>query len=183
MKKVLIYGAPGAGKSSTTVRLGALLAIPTFEGDYLREHVAQGEKTEVEDPFLYVGTKEAWKLFGDFNRANIVKGLKAVRSSMLPYVDNELAKHEKVIFEAAFLTPLVYNDKWPLILVVTKDEAKHRQQFFSKRPQSHINEQNFTASRILQDYLINEATDLDVEIVENDASLDDSAKKIAALIA
>lgn len=182
MKKVLIYGAPGAGKSSTTVRLGDLLSIPTFEGDYLREHVAQSEKTEAEDPFLYVGTKEAWKLFGDFNRDNIIKGLKAVRSSMLLYVDDELAKHEKVIFEVAFLTPQVYDGKLPLILVVTRDEAKHRQQFFGKRQESHINEQNFAASRILQDYLISEAADLNVEIVENNASLDDSAKKIAELI-
>lgn len=183
MSKILIYGAPGAGKSSTTMRLGDALAIPTFEGDYLREHVAQSEKTEAEDPFLYVGTKEAWRHFGEFKPENVIKGLHAVRNSMLPYVDAEIAKHENIIFEVAFLTPQAYNGKLPLILVVTRDEAKHRQQFFSKRPESHISEQGFAASRILQEFLINEAASLKVTIVENDSSLDETAKKIADLIA
>lgn len=183
MRKVLIYGAPGVGKSSTTKRLGDILAIPTFEGDYLREHVAQSEKSEAEDPFLYVGTKEAWEKFGDFNRDNVIKGLHAVRKSMLSYVDNGLAKHKSVIFEVAFLTPQVYDGKLPLVLVVTRDDTKHRRQFFAKRPESHSTEQSFAASRILQEYLLSEAAALHVELVENDASLDDSAKKMAALIA
>jgi|SRR5665213_2308861 len=178
MNKVLIYGAPGVGKSSTTQLLGDLLDLPIFEGDYLREHVAQQQKSEAEDPFLYVGTKEAWKKFGDFNPDNVIKGLLAVRKSMLNYVNRELSTHKSIIFEVSFLTPQIYSDEFPLILLVTHDESKHRKQFFSKRPESHITEQGFTAARIIQDYLIKEASDLNVYIVENSTSLKAASERI-----
>lgn len=172
MSKLLIYGAPGVGKSSTSRILSRQTNIKLFEGDYLREHVAQKDKTEAEDPFLYVGTKEAWHKFGELSENNVIRGLLAVRNSMRPYVKDELSKHVDVIFEVAFLTPQDYNRLHPMFLLVTLDEERHRKQFFATRPVSDETENRFRASRIIQDYLLHEASSLHVNVIYNDCSPD-----------
>ncbi|HJQ07936.1 MAG TPA: hypothetical protein VJ836_00470 [Candidatus Saccharimonadales bacterium] len=89
---------------------------------------------------------------------------------MHPYIDKELAERPNVIFEAAFLDPKVQQNS-ELFLVVTADENKHREQFFRDRKFFHPQygstelEEGFKASRLLQDYLIEEAQRL---IVFND---------------
>ncbi len=67
MSHILIYGAPGAGKTTLSKVLQSHLHTELFEGDYLREVTAQRDKTEEEDPFLHVGTKQAWRKFGSLS--------------------------------------------------------------------------------------------------------------------
>lgn len=170
--KILIYGAPGAGKTSTSRLLHNKTGIELYEGDYLREVKLPKEVGDSEDPFLYIGTKQAWRLFGELNKENVIKGLQAVRKSMQPYVKKELTARPNLIFEAAFLDPTVQpNGK--LYLVVTLDEDTHREHFYRYRkffPQygSAQLKEGFKASRLIQDYLIKEAQKLKVTIIYND---------------
>lgn len=89
--RIIIYGAPGAGKTSTSRLLHDKTGIELYEGDCLREVKLPSEVGDSKDPFLYIGTKQAWRLFGDLNKENVIKGLQSVRKSMQPYIDNELA--------------------------------------------------------------------------------------------
>ncbi|MDB5254204.1 MAG: 2-phosphoglycerate kinase [Parcubacteria group bacterium] len=165
-KKIFIYGAPGVGKTTHSLALQKEFGYPLVEGDYLREVEAQKEKTKEEDPFVYVGTKEAWQLFGECNEENVIKGLKAVRKSMNPYVLREIEKHPgNLILEAAFLDPEVLSKKGELILVVTPDEEKHRSQYYAHRTKDKYSEETFIAARIIQSYLIEEAKHYLVKVI------------------
>src|SRR6185436_6933582 len=105
---MLIYGAPGVGKTTYSMQLKEETGFPLVEGDYLREVIAQKEKTESEDPFVYVGTKEA---FRKFSEENVLLGLQAVRKSMNPYIIREIAKFPiGVILEASFIDPHTFKD-------------------------------------------------------------------------
>ena len=178
-QKIFIYGAPGAGKTTFSIELEKKLGYPLVEGDYLREVVAQKEKTETEDPFVYVGTKEAFRKFGPLTEENVIKGLKAVRNSMASYVEKEIAKHpDTLILEAAFLDPLKINKFGKLILVVTSDEERHRKQYFEHRPQNENHIETFKAARMIQDYLQKEAKGFAITTVENDGDMSAIIKKI-----
>ncbi len=168
MSHILIYGAPGAGKTTLSKVLQSHLHTELFEGDYLREVTAQRDKTEEEDPFLHVGTKQAWRKFGSLSEENVVKGLKAVRSSLGPYVEAEINRHKDLIFEAAFIDPTYYESKAKLLLIVTLNEEKHRKHFFNHRVKSQETEEGFRAARLIQSYLIKESEKLNVTMIENE---------------
>lgn len=177
--KLFIYGAPGVGKTTLSIKLRDNLQYPLVEADYLREVIAQKEKTEQEDPFVYVGTKEAWQKFGDLTKAHVVQGLKAVRKSMAPYVSKEMSKYsDSLILEAAFLNPQELKEKGQLILVITTDEKQHRKQYFEHRKKNPDQIQSFRAARMIQGYLVEEAKKLSVAIVENNKDMLAQVKKI-----
>jgi 2-phosphoglycerate kinase len=167
-QRIFIYGAPGAGKTTLSVELKKKSGFALIEGDRLREAVAQKKKTESEDPFVYVGTTEAFRKFGALTEENVIKGLKAVRASMAPYVAEEISKYgDELIFEAAFLDPNELSNSGRLILVVTSDEEKHRKQYFEHREKNDKNQETFRAARMVQDYFLEEAKELGIEIVKN----------------
>lgn len=171
--KIFIYGAPGAGKTSFSIALQKKLDYPLVEADYLREVVAQKEKTREEDLFVYVGTKEAFRHFGPLNEENVIKGLGAVRASMNLYVEKEIARYSgDLILEGAFLDPEKISGVGRMILVVTSDEDKHRSQYFAHREKTEENKETFKTSRMIQDYLIQEAPKYKVTIIENSTNIE-----------
>ncbi|MBI4268668.1 AAA family ATPase [Candidatus Uhrbacteria bacterium] len=166
--KIFIYGAPGVGKTTYSLRLQKELGYPLIEGDYLREVVAQKEKTQEEDPFVYVGVKDAFRYFGSLNEENVIKGLKAARKSMSPYVSKEISQSkDSLILEGAFLDPEELSKYGRIILILASDEIKHRSQYFQQREETDMQIENFQAARMIQSYLINEAKSYAVEILEN----------------
>lgn len=167
MNRILIYGPPGVGKTTAGQLLHAKLNLELIEGDYLREAVAQKEHTAQDEPFVYVGTKEAWQLFGDMTKANVVKGLLAVRKAMEPYISDVIESKEDMIFEVAFLDPNLYMQNTKLVLMVTPDEAQHQKQFLEHRPKDPTILKSFEAVRMIQNFLIKEAQGLPVTIVHN----------------
>ena len=167
MSKVFIYGAPGAGKSSTSRHLKLLLNYPLIDGDYIRYCIAQLAKSETEAPFLYVGVKEAWRKFGSFSEENVVRGLLAVREANKPFLDTELALYDRnVLMEGPMIDP-EYAHYGQAFLVITGDEEAHEAQFFKDRERTPENKQSFKASRIIQSYLQDEAPQYGIEIVHN----------------
>jgi 2-phosphoglycerate kinase len=165
---IFIYGAPGAGKTTLSIALKKELHYLLIEGDYLREAMAQKEKTITEDPFVYLGTSEAWRKFGPLTEENVIKGLWAVRKSMAPYVEREISKYsDDFILEAAFLDPYLVEIKGQLMLVVTSDAKEHERQYFEHRDRDENHKETFQAVRMIQDYLLKEVISYSVRVIEN----------------
>lgn len=168
MSKIFVFGAPGAGKTSTSRHLKLLLNYPLVEGDYIRNCIARLTKTMEEDKYLYMSTKETWRNFGPLNEENMYKGLQASRKSMKSFLDNEIAIHgENLILEAVFMDP-EYADLGPAFLIVTMDEACHKEQFFQNRVRDENNEELFLAARVLQDILIDMAHRHNIPVIANE---------------
>jgi 2-phosphoglycerate kinase len=166
-QKIFIYGVPGSGKTTFSLDLKEKTGYPLVEGDTLRA-LAQKDKTREEDPFAYTGTSGAFRKFGDLTEENVIKGLKAVRNNMVPYIQEEVEKyHDGLIFECAFLDPEQVIGKGKIILLTKKDEESHRKQFFAHREINEKGLEHFKAARIIQEFLIKEAKNYPVEIVEN----------------
>jgi 2-phosphoglycerate kinase len=176
--KIFIYGVPGAGKTTLSQELQKELGYPLVEADELRS-IAQKEYSEAEKPFLYLPTTDAFKYFGEFSEENIIKGLQEVRTALTPYVEAEISKHpDTLIMESAFLNPFVLKNQGQLILIATSDEQKHSNQFFEHRKNNGDTLEKFRSARIIQNYLLEEAHQNGVIIIENSSSMENLMKKI-----
>ncbi len=167
LNKIFIYGVAGSGKTTFSLDLKEKTNYTLVEGDTLRA-LAQKGKTKEEAPFAYMGTSGAFRKFGDLTEENVIKGLRAVRDNMIPYIQEEIEKHpNELIFECAFLDPEQVMNKGKLILLTKTDEESHRKQFFAHREENETGLEHFKAVRIIQEFLIAEAKQYPVEIVEN----------------
>jgi 2-phosphoglycerate kinase len=165
--KIFIYGVPGSGKTTFSLYVKEKTDYPLVEGDTLRVF-AQKNKTREEEPFAYMGTSGAFRKFGDLTEENVINGLKAVRQNMVPYIQQEIEKYpNKLILECAFLDPRQVVGKGKIILLTKMDEDSHRKQFFAHRDVNEKGLEHFKAARIIQDFLLEEAKNYSVEIVEN----------------
>jgi 2-phosphoglycerate kinase len=165
--KIFIYGVPGSGKTTYSLDLKEKMDYPLVEGDTLRI-LAQKDKTREQDPFAYMGISGAFRKFGDLTEENVIKGLKAVRKNMVPYIQEEIEKYPNtLIFECAFLDPEQVIDKGKVLLLTKKDEKDHRKQFFAHREENEKSLEHFRAARIIQSFLVEEAKNYNIEIIEN----------------
>lgn len=169
MNNIFIYGVPGSGKTYTSQKMSHDLNLPLFEADTLKKEVRK-LTTKEESPFLFFGTCQAYQCFGKLNEENVIKGLKAVRQALSARVNEEIKNHDGIILEGAFLDPNLLKDDGKLILIITSDEEQHEDQFFQHREKNDVNMEEFKASRIIQNFLINEAEDLNIEVMENQKS-------------
>ena len=166
--KIFIYGVPGTGKTTYSIELKKQNSFPLVEGDTLRE-LAQKDKTREEDPFAYMGITGAFRKFGDLTEENVIKGLKAVRNNMIQYINEEIEKYpNELIFECAFLDPEQVIGKGKIVLLTKTNEEGHRKQFFAHREENEKSLEHFKASRIIQEYLIEESRKFPIEVIEND---------------
>ncbi|OGN13076.1 MAG: hypothetical protein A3J47_01125 [Candidatus Yanofskybacteria bacterium RIFCSPHIGHO2_02_FULL_43_22] len=168
-KKVFIYGVPGSGKTYLSQKIAHELNLPLFEADTLRGELKK-LTTKEESPFLFLGTSQAFSQFGELNTENVIKGLKAVRDALSGGVEKEIQNRDEVVVEGAFLDPNLLKNRGRLILIITSKEEQHKDQFFKHRENNEPNMEQFKAARIIQVFLINEAADLNVEIMENKES-------------
>ena len=163
-KKVFIYGVPGTGKTYLSKLLGKKLNLPVVEGDKIKSKLKQ-IVSKKQSPFLYLGTCQAYKEFGELNRENTIKGMLAVRSALSDAVADEIKDRDNFILEGAFLDPNLLIKTGKVILLVVLDEARHKKQFLNHREKLlDFTGNEFKAARIIQDYFIDEAKKLGVEI-------------------
>jgi 2-phosphoglycerate kinase len=157
-KNILFYGVPGIGKTYITRKLSKKYNLPLIELDSLRKPL-QIYSDLSSNPFLFYGTTEAYKAFGESTQGNIIKGLLSVRQAMETSVRELLSDiNTRTIIEGAFLDPKYAIQYGEVLLLKQEDEQKHRQQFFENREDTEDNEKSFVVSRVLQDYLIKEAS-------------------------
>ena len=160
---ILFYGVPGVGKTYITKELSNILNLPLIELDTFRGILQKGKKIS-DYPFLFYGTTEAYKSFGDPTEGNIIKGLISVRKAMENTVKQSLdSLKSRSVTEGAFLDPRYSINYGTVILLVQEDEGRHRTQFFKNRKNTEENNQSFIVSRILQKYLIEESVKLGVQ--------------------
>jgi len=166
INKIFIYGVPGSGKTYISQKMADDLKLPLFEADVLKEELRR-LTTKEESPFLFLGTCQAYREFGELNKDNAIKGLKAVRQALADRVNKEIDNLDKILIEGAFLDPNLLNNNGRMILVIAPDEEEHRNQFFEHRENNDANLEEFRAARIIQEFLVDEAGDLNLEILEN----------------
>lgn len=165
--RIFIYGVPGVGKTHYSKVLGKELGLSVFEADKIKKEERKG-KHKKNHPFLYLGTCLAYQQFGDLNEVNVIKGLIAVRHALQKALEAKIKKHDHSIIEGAFLEPGSVRKFGKPLLLVTTDEEKHKRQFLSHREKLlDLQNNEFRSARIIQKFLINEAKQLDIEIIDN----------------
>lgn len=167
-QRIFIYGVPGSGKTTIGRVLAARLGYRFMEGDRVRMHAQGSSPQPCQDPFLFLGTTEAWRQFGELSHHTAVEGLMAVRDGLAPYVAAEIEHQlEPFVLEAAFLRPRDVQRVGPVLLVVTEDEQIHESHFFEHRVRDQPALEAFRAARMLQDYLTREAGQAGVGLLSN----------------
>lgn len=167
-RRIFLYGAPGVGKTFLSKLLRKQIHYHCIEGDYLREVVAKKEFTKRKKPFVHTGVKEAYRIFGELDKKNVIKGLKAVRRNMSPYILKEINQNDYLIMEASFIDPKITKKYGEIFLIVIKDLSLHKNNFFKGRIENNSTRGSFRASRIIQQFLIKEAKRLDIPLLSND---------------
>jgi 2-phosphoglycerate kinase len=175
---IFVYGVPGAGKTYGSGILKNKLGFSLLEADILRAE-AQKDKTPDKDPFLFVGTCQAYKYFGKINRENCIKGLVAVREAMGPIVEDRMRGSVDLIVDGAFLDPNELKDYGKMILITAVDEEKHRRDYFQNRPHEQDKIDEFNSARLVQEYLIKEAQDLNIKIIDNDDTFEQKLNSLS----
>ncbi len=114
------------------------LNLPLFEADTIKDELKK-LTTKEKSPFLFLGTCQAYRYFGELNTENVIKGLKAVREVFKDRINKEIQNRNEVVMEGAFLDPNLLKDSGKLILVITLDEKQHESQFLQHREKSEKN--------------------------------------------
>ncbi|MBI5421269.1 MAG: AAA family ATPase [Parcubacteria group bacterium] len=180
-RNIILYGVPGSGKTSLGQALSEELKLFYIEADEIRKIGKQNRSLET-DPFFFLPTTEAYQAIGECTGENIIKGLFGVRGAYRDLVHREVISHEEpCIIEAAFLDPIFLKNEGLEILVVVSSEEKHRQQFFTHRTEDALTERQFKNARIIQDFLIREAGQVDTTILENDGDIKSLVEKLKKL--
>ena len=110
-------------------------------------------------------------------KGKIKKGKEAVlilktMKNKVAMVRKEIEKYsDKLILEAAFLDPKELSKFGELILIVTTDETKHRTQYYKHRDVVTYPEEKFLCARMIQEYLLEEAKNFTVKVVENNSEM------------
>jgi len=94
-QRIFIYGVPGSGKTTIGRVLAARLGYRFVEADRVREHAQGSSPQPRQDPFLFLGTTEAWRPFGELSHRTAVEGLMAVRDGLAPYVAAEIEHQQE----------------------------------------------------------------------------------------
>jgi 2-phosphoglycerate kinase len=166
--KHFIYGVPGVGKTTIASDFAERHNYLYLELDFLRQK-AQELVLREQEPFIYEYSTEAWKKFGELNKENAVNGFLAVRQAFRKYITEELSLHGVgYVAEAVYIDPATVQDSESIVtLLVTNDEDQHYSHFFLHREHSEEENTQFRAARYIQEYLLEEATNLGVKVVEN----------------
>jgi len=179
---IILYGASGSGKTSAAKELSKELGLPHLEADEIRKAGKKGKSPKT-DPFFFLTTAEAYQALGPRTPENIIKGMLEVRNAYRDLILKEIATYAKgCIVEAAFLDPASLKTLGPIALIAVPSEERHRLLFFANRTEHPLNHGQLENTRILQNYLIEEATRLNISVIENDAEPKLMAAKIKSVL-
>lgn len=153
-QRYFIYGVPGVGKTYFSKKLREKTELPHIELDSIKEQNQPG-------------TCQAYARFGELNEENAVRGLKFVRDLYRNKIKEVIDIKQGGIFDAAFIDPNSVKSLGAVILIIALDEKLHREHFFVNRENTLDTIHEFQVARLVQEYLIQEAKDLGIKIVES----------------
>jgi len=109
-KVIIIFGAPGSGKTTFSLSLSGILnATPVISSDLIRDFIALNNKDNL---ILDTTSHSAWELFGEPTESNVIKGFKShnkeVWKYLLPLIDSTLNKYKIVIAEGTHFDDEIY---------------------------------------------------------------------------
>jgi 2-phosphoglycerate kinase len=170
-KTVFLYGVPGAGKTYLGEKLKKRYNFDLVDADTIQERARNG-KDKQKEPFLFHDITEAYKEFGDPTKENVIKGLKAVREVMHPYIIGHLQSQTiDMIVEGSFVTPSLCRAYGPLYLVINQNPKIYEMRFFEHREKTPEMLTAFQNARIMQNYLMEEAYGLSIQIITSDDNI------------
>lgn len=172
---IFFYGVPGTGKTHLSRLLGKQLKIPVIEADAIKTRAG---KTKLQ-------TCKAYTNFGPLNKQNAIAGLLFVRDELRNSVDSEIRQQQKsFIVEAAFLDPRRLQTIGSGVLLTTVDKQRHKKQFLHHREKIFdFAGHEFQAARLIQDYLVEEAKKLKIDMVDNSGSEEEVVLKLLHAVA
>jgi 2-phosphoglycerate kinase len=161
----------GTRKSSTAIQLAAKLNIKVVVGtDQIRDAVREC----IEDPLLKIPTHQCWKLIGEKNPGNIVKGYlgqsELIKQAVLASLKLAENRGENMIFEGVHLHPKLYqlannsNLNFIHFLLCVEDEKLHQANINLKINLRHNREKNWPGYEIdaiaeIQKFLLESSPD------------------------
>lgn len=169
---ILICGIQGTHKSSTAVKLGAMLNFASVVGtDQVRDLMQSYDDT----PILQGKTTDRWQLFGEFSRQNLIKGLvgqsQLVKVGLSTILCGNLEVGENTIIEGVHLIPSLYSIflsvNFPRVkkfhfLLVAENSEHHAQLLEKKFGRRHGLQKPWSQEKVriteqIQNYLVRNA--------------------------
>ena len=119
-------------------------------------------------PFYFLPTTEAYQAIGKRTKSNVIAGFLNVRKALHPIIARQLKKYRRgFVLEAAFLDPRRFL-KIGDVLLLAPSAKDHRRQFFVHRKKNVFrNKAQLQNARVIQQYLIAEAKQLEIPISRN----------------
>lgn len=156
---IFIGGVPGVGKSSISAHIASKLRIGNvLSGDYLREFF---RAYHPDDRVMAMSVYDAWQLFGEKNRGNIVKGFREQASLMVPGISRIIERSDRngelTIVETLYFLPSLYSkilDRTIPIYLFVSDGDIHSSKLMERTKYTHLRSPGERLSSHLWEYRI-----------------------------
>ncbi len=182
---ILIGGASGSGKSSTTSILAGRLHMKEMSSDNIR-HIMRNFISKAESPFIYTSTYDSYHLIKDESKSIEERTIEAylrqcreVQRELKKVLDTYYSSGVWVIVEGVHITPdfiidcmKSYQSCFGCVLFV-EDPEKYKNRFASRSTKNSISPadnkyiQSFDKILMIQDYMVREANNLKIPAIHN----------------
>lgn len=167
MQRVFVYGVTAVGKSTWAKKLSQAEDLPYIDGDNIRKQEYLFSEAGIKDVFAKIGTKSAWKMYGERTPENIRRGLRDLRKGINAFMLERIKDKPNFVFDAAYIDPQLCLENAEVYLLVCRDEASHRRRMFTRdKLDISINEERLANARALQEVFIEEAQRLNIQIID-----------------
>ena len=188
MVVIFINGVPGTGKTTVAHKLAARLSVEEIiQTDFLKQVFRYLEH----DENSYMPSHQAWRLFGNKTKKNIIKGFENCIDYFEPWITGLSGFSSKrlkiVIVEGVQATPKIFEripgeKKGFLLVNDEKVNLKRLESKNSKRTNPHnLFFEHYDVIKILQEHLKKQALSQGFEIIENKDS-DKTADRIVEVL-
>lgn len=174
---ILICGMPGTRKSSTAIKLAAMLNFAVVVNmDEVRDIMQIYDKRAV----IQGKSHDRWKLFGSLNDRNFYRGFlahsRALKKGAMAIIEKNISIGENTMVEGVHLLPSLYKDIGPAkkihILLTAEDAGHHKNLLGYKFGRRHGIQKPWSAEKIkhigrIQNILIKDAEKNDALIIES----------------
>ncbi|MGP6220677.1 AAA family ATPase [Caldiplasma sukawensis] len=176
-KIILIGGIPGVGKTSLSGELARRYGFNIMmSGDYIRESIREFVTKEIISLSVY----EAWKVYGEKNAENIVRGFVS-QGELVNRATNRIIKRainngEPMIIETLYFIPeqlILKNENVIPFYIKISDREEHVNRLNNRQNYTHFNSPGERLSaqldtyRYMMDYSVSECLKSGIMVFDN----------------